>query len=271
MSGRLEGKTAIVTGSSSGIGEGIAVRFAEEGANVVTNSRKQERADRVAGDIREAGGEAIGVEADMTTYADVEELVDTAVRKFGSLDIMVNNAGVQANHPLLELGEDEWRTVIEVDLTGVFFGCKAAGQRMVDRDDGGQIINISSLFGHFGVQGRGNYNAAKAGVNNLTRSFAVELGEHEIGVNALAPGFIKTPLDEQTRGDDDSVYDETTWPYYGYTDDHIHNRVPLGRFGTIEEMANCTTFLAAGGHYISGQVITADGGWLAFGWGSKGR
>jgi len=272
MSTSLEKQTAIITGSSSGIGEGIAKKFADEGANVVINSRKQKRAEEVAESIRESGGTAIGVEADVTEYESVKALVDAAAEEFGSLEIMVNNAGVQSNEPLLEMDAESWRRVLETDLTGVFFGCKAAGNQMRESNTDGQIINISSLFGHFGVQGRGNYNAAKAGVNNLTRSFAVELGEYGISVNALAPGFIKTPLDEQTRGDDDeSVYNETTWPYYGYTDQHIQNRVPLGRFGGVDEMANCATFLAGGEHYINGHVLTADGGWLAFGWGSKGR
>ncbi len=271
MSKALAGKTTIVTGSSSGIGEGIAKQFADDGANVIINSRKQERADAVAEDIRESGGLAIGVEADMTDYASVQGLVAAAVEEFGSIDVMVNNAGIQANEPLLEMEEESWRNVIETDLTGVFFGCKAAGTQMMESGTEGHIINISSLFGHFGVQGRGNYNAAKAGVNNLTRSFAVELGEYGISVNALAPGFIKTPLDEQTRGEDEAVYDETNWPYYGYTDDHIHNRVPLGRFGTVDEVANCASFLAGGDHYINGHILTTDGGWLAFGWGSKSR
>lgn len=270
--GQLTDKTAIVTGSSSGIGAGIARQFADEGANVVTNSRSLERAETTAEAIRKDGGEATAVEADMADRDAVDRLVAEAVDAYGSLDIMVNNAGIQANDPILELSEEDWRKVIEVDLTGVFFGCQAAGLQMAEQGTGGQIINISSLFGHFGVQGRGNYNAAKAGVNNLSRSFAVELAEFDVGVNVLAPGFIKTPLDEQTRGDDeDATYDETTWPYYGYTDQHIENRVPLGRYGSVEEMANCTTFLAAGNHYITGHVLTADGGWLAFGWGSKGR
>ncbi|MDX1745513.1 MAG: SDR family oxidoreductase, partial [Halobacteriales archaeon] len=185
--GQLTDKTAIVTGSSSGIGAAIAEQFAEEGANVVTNSRALERAEATAEAIREAGGEATAVEADVSHRADVESLVQEAVEAYGSVDIMVNNAGVQANDPILEMSEEDWRQVIEVDLTGVFFGCQAAGLQMADQGTGGQIINISSLFGHFGVQGRGNYNAAKAGVNNLSRSFAVELAEFDVGVNVLAP------------------------------------------------------------------------------------
>ncbi|WP_254533171.1 SDR family NAD(P)-dependent oxidoreductase [Natrinema gelatinilyticum] len=273
MQDSLNGKTAIVTGSSSGIGMGIAEAYAEAGANVVTNSRSQERAESTAEDIRAAGGTALAVEGDMSDRKDAQALVDAAVDEFGGVDVMVNNAGVSNISPALEMTEEEWREVIDVNLTGVFFGAQAAGQQMVEQDGTGQIINISSIFGSIGVQGRGPYNASKGGVNNLTRALAVELAEHDIQVNALAPGFIRTELDAQTRksGDDDETLDEDDWPYYGYDDQHIHNRNPMGRFGTLEEMANCALFLAAGDHYMTGEIMHADGGWLAFGWGSKSR
>jgi len=269
----IDGKTAIVTGSSSGIGEAIAHACAQAGANVVTNSRAQERADATASTIRQDGGTALAVEADVSDRADAQALVDAAVDEFGTVDIMVNNAGISNITPILEMSEGEWQEVIDVNLTGVFFGAQAAGQRMREGDTNGQIINVSSIFGSIGVQGRGPYNASKGGVNNLTRCLAVELAEHDIQVNALAPGFIRTELDEQTResSDEDETLDEDDWPYYGYDDQHIRNRTPMNRFGTLEEMANCALFLAAGDHYMTGEILHADGGWRAFGWNSKGR
>ena len=279
MTGRLDGKTAIVTGSSSGIGEGIARRFAAEGASVVTNSRSRERAEATTESIRDTGGEAVAAEADVSQKSEVEALVDAAVSEFGSLDVMVNNAGISHIDPVLEMPEEEWRRVIDVNLTGPFFGSQVAGERMAEQGDGGQIINVSSIFGSIGVQGRAPYNASKGGLNNLTRNLAVELAEYDVGVNALAPGFIKTALDEQTReekeeeDEDEEEVDRSDrpWPRYGYEDQDIRDRVPLDRFGTTEEMANCATFLAEGDHYMTGEVMHADGGWLAFGWGSKGR
>lgn len=273
MSGKLEDKTAIVTGSSSGIGAAIAKGFAEEGANVVTNSRAKERAETTADEIRENGGTAIAVEGDISNPDEVQALVDAAVDEYGSLDIMVNNAGISVIEPAMEMDPEDWQNVLDVNLSGVFYGAQAAGRQMIEQGTGGQIINISSIFGKIGIQGRAPYNASKGGVNNLTRNLAVELAEHDICVNALAPGFIRTQLDEQTRDSDDRdvVLDEEQWPYYGYDDQHIHNRVPLGRFGTLEEMQNVALFLASGDHYTTGEILNADGGWLAFGWGSKGR
>ncbi|WP_336036208.1 SDR family NAD(P)-dependent oxidoreductase [Halobacterium yunchengense] len=273
MSERLASQTAIVTGSSSGIGEHIAHRFAAEGANVVTNSRSQDRADETAAAIRDEGGEAVGVGADVSQKADAQHLVERALEEYGRVDVMVNNAGIGRIAPVLEMTEEEWRSVIDVNLNGVFFGAQAAGQAMAEQGDGGHVINVSSIFGSIGVQGRAPYNASKGGVNNLTRCLAVELAEYDVHVNALAPGFIKTALDEQTREEkaEDADEEREPWPRYGYEDRDIRNRTPLDRFGTVEEMGNCAVFLASGDHYMTGEVLHADGGWLAFGWGSKER
>lgn len=272
MSGKLSGSTAIVTGSSAGIGKAIATAFAKEGANVVTNSRSEERAAATATEITEAGGTALPVEADVTDRDEVQALVDTTVAEFGGLDVMVNNAGVTAIEPMLEMEPEEWRWVLDINLTGVFFGSQAAGKQMVEQETGGQIINVSSIFGSVGVQGRAAYNASKGGVNNLTRCLAVELAEHDVHVNALAPGFIQTELVDQTSDSDaDEDRDDTSWPYYGFDDQHIQNRTPLGRYGTREEISNWAVFLAGGDHYTTGEIIHPDGGWTAFGWGSKGR
>ncbi|MFO7926864.1 MAG: SDR family NAD(P)-dependent oxidoreductase [Halobacteriota archaeon] len=266
---RLAGKTAVVTGSSTGLGQGIAERFAEEGANVVTNARSTERAAATAEAIRDSGGESIGVGADVTRKADVIELIETAVETYGSIDIMVNNAGTTVEKPLIEQTPAEWRSVIETNLTGTFFGCQVAGEHMLDTDDDCQIINMSSIYGSGGVQGRAPYNASKAGIENLTRNVAVELADGSVQVNALAPGYIRTRLAEAPWGE--SIEDHPEWPYYEYADEHIENRTPLGRFGTHEAVNNCAAFLAAGEHYMTGEVLTLDGGWIAFGWGSKSR
>jgi 3-oxoacyl-[acyl-carrier protein] reductase len=221
--------------------------------------------------IREAGGEAIAVEADMTEKAQALALVEEAVEEYGRLDVMVNNAGVARVNPLLKQTEEDWKSVLDVNLTGVFFGLQAAGEQMIEQGDGGQIINISSLFGDIGVQECAPYNTSKAAVNNLTRCAAVEFAEHDIHVNAMAPGFIstgQTETDKTTRAGEKAYVD---WPHYGETDEQIFERTPLGRYGTGEEVANCAVFLARGDHYMTGHVLLQDGGWSAFGWGSKGR
>ena len=251
----MNDRTVIVTGSSKGIGKALAERFAAEGANVVTNSRDGARAEAVAEEIVDDGGTAVGIEADVSDRDAVQSLVDGAVAEFGSLDVMVNNAGHTVIGPALEMDSDDWRSVIEVNLTGVFFGMQAAGEQMVEQGTGGQIVNISSMIGQQGFAQRAPYCASKSGVDNLTRVFATELAEHDVQVNALAPGFIRTDITEQTQ---DAA---------GYTDEDVRRRAPLGRFGTMEEVANCVSFLASGEHYVTGEVLRADGGWMADAWG----
>lgn len=252
----LSDDTAIVTGSSKGIGKGIAEHFAARGANVVVNSRNEAEAREVAESIEADGGTAIAVEADVTDEDAMAALVETTVDEFGQLDIMVNNAGITTLGPAEEFDVDEWRRIIEVNLVGTFIGCQAAGRQMIEQDDDGAILNISSLMSSRGLQLRSPYCTSKSGVNNLTRTLAVEWAEHDVHVNALAPGFIWTEITDQTQ---DSG---------GYTDDDIRDRTPLGRFGTIEEMAECAEFLTARNNFVTGEVLYADGGWKAYAWGS---
>lgn len=249
----LTDQTAIVTGASRGIGNAIAERFAQEGANVVVNSRSTERAEAAAADIS-GHGDTVGIAADVSNYEEVELLVDGAVRQFGSVDIMVNNAGITNIGPAEEFDPQEWREVIDVNLNGVFFGSQAASRQMIDQDSGGAILNISSIMGDIGYHMRAPYCAAKGAVNNLTRTLAVEWADHDISVNALAPGFIYTDIVEQTQ---DSA---------GYTDEDIQKRTPMDRYGSLDEMTECALFLVSGENYVTGEVLTADGGFSADAW-----
>lgn len=255
MNDLFDDKTAIVTGASRGIGRGIATELADQGASVVVNYRSaDERAAEVVDEIERAGGTAVAVQADVSEYADVEAMVEATVNRFGSLDVMVNNAGMTKIGPAAEIDIEDWRRVINVDLTGVFIGCQIAGRQMRDQADGGAIVNIASMMGQMGYHMRAPYCSAKAGVINLTRTLAVEWAEDDVSVNALAPGFIKTDITDQTQ---DSA---------GYTDDDIRRRTPMARYGSVTEMANCVSFLARGDTYITGEVLRADGGWTADAW-----
>lgn len=248
--------TVIVTGSSAGIGQGIAEHFADKGAQVVINSRSKNRAEDVANSIESNGGTAIAVESDVTDEDAMDALVEATVNEFGSVDIMVNNAGITTIGPAEDFDIEEWREIIDVNLVGTFIGCKAAGRQMIEQESGGAILNITSLMSSRGLQLRSPYCASKSGVNNLTRTLAVEWAEYDIHVNALAPGFIWTDITDQTQ---DSA---------GYTDDDIRDRTPLDRFGTVQEMANCAEFLTNRENFVTGEILYADGGWKAYGWGA---
>jgi len=249
---RLKDKVCIVTGSSMGIGEAIAERFAEEGAKVVVNSRSQERADKTAASLKEKGYDVFAIAADMSNKQSVVTLMKKTIEKYGRIDVVVNNAGVNRIGPSIELSEEDWRTVIDTNLTGTFFGCQEAAKYM--QGNGGSIINITSVYGQVCVPMRAAYSSTKFAMNGLTKVLAVEWAEKNIRVNAVAPAYIKTPLDE------------TDQEAGGYGDDDVIRRTPLKRFGSTKEVADVVLFLASDeSSYVTGSIYNVDGGWVAYG------
>ncbi|MEM5814428.1 MAG: SDR family NAD(P)-dependent oxidoreductase [Candidatus Aenigmatarchaeota archaeon] len=244
---RLEGKVAVITGSSRGIGQGIALRFAKEGARVVVNGRSEDGMKETLELIKKAGGTAIGVAADVSDQLQVKRLVAQAVKKFGRLDIMVNNAGIVDEAPLTEMTADTWNKMIAVDLTGVFYGMQEAAKAM---KKGGAIINISSIAALMGFNGLAHYCAAKGGVLSLTQEAAVELAPKGIRVNAIAPGVIETEMTKGLKENPEQMK-------------NMLARIPLRRLGQPADIAGAALFLASeDSSYVTGQLIVADGGWM---------
>lgn len=246
----LQGKTAIVTGSARGIGEGIAVCLAREGANVVINSRKVQDCQETVKKIEAAGGTAIAIAADVSKEDQVAALVAETVKQWGRVDILVNNAGIESPPTLLkDIPEEVWDRVMSINLKGVFFCCKAVIPTMMAQGKG-KIVNISSIAGvRMTFFGGANYTASKYGVMGLTNHLAWELADSRINVNAIAPGAVLTPLAEQG----------TTPEYREMT----KSLIPLGRWCTIEDIGNAAVFLASDrADMITGQILAVDGGVL---------
>ena len=245
---RFEGKVAIVTGASRGIGRGIALRLAQEGARVVVNHRNSPQGgEETAAAIREAGGEALVIQADVSRYDEAQRLVKEAEAAFGRVDVLVNNAGTTRDTLLLMMKEEQWDTVVDTNLKSVFNCCKAVARPMVKRKYG-RIVNISSVSGLAGQAGQTNYAASKAGVVAFSKSLAKELGSRNITVNVVAPGFVPTALTEDilAEGDNTQKAIEAT---------------PLGRLGTAQDVAAAVAFLASDeASFITGQVLSVDGG-----------
>lgn len=247
----LQGKTAIVTGSARGIGEGIAVCLAREGAKVVINSRKVQDCQETVKKIEAAGGTAIAIAADVAKEDQVTAMVAETIKQFGRVDILVNNAGIESPPTLLkDISEAVWDRVLSINLKGVFFCCKAVIPPMMEQGKG-KIVNISSVAGvRMTFFGGANYTASKYGVIGLTNHLAWELADSRINVNAIAPGAVLTPLAEQN----------TTQEYREMTTKRL---IPLGRWCTIEDLGNAAVFLASDrSDMITGQTLAVDGGVL---------
>ena len=243
---KLEGKVAVVTGASRGIGRAIALKLADEGAKVVVNySGSQAKAEEVVTAIQEAGGEALAIQANVAKSDEVVALMDAAVKTFGSLDILVNNAGITRDNLLMRMKENEWDDVMDTNLKGVFLCTKAVTRQMM-KQRAGRIINISSVVGVAGNAGQANYVAAKAGVIGLTKTTAKELASRNILVNAIAPGFIETEMtaelpEELKQG--------------------MLTQIPLAKLGQPEDIAKAVIFLASeDANYMTGQTLHIDGG-----------
>ena len=243
----LEGKVALVTGASRGIGRAIAIDLAANGAKVVINyNSSAEAANEVVAAIEANGGEATAVQADVSDFAAADTLVKTAIDTYGHIDIVVNNAGTTRDKLLPMMKEDDWDVVLDTNLKSVFNCCKAVARPMLRRKQGGRIINISSVVGLVGQGGQSNYAASKAGVIGFTKSLAKELAPRQITVNAIAPGFFLTALTDVLADD---------------LKDKSLEYIPLGRWGELSEVGYLVSFLASDkAAYITGQVINVDGG-----------
>lgn len=244
--GKLDGKIALVTGASRGIGRAIAIALAKEGASVAVNyAGNSEKAENVVKEITEIGREAISIQGDVTNAESVTDMVKIVTEKFGKIDILINNAGITRDNLLIRMKEDDWDSVINTNLKGVFLCTKAVSRQMMKQRQG-RIINISSVVGVSGNAGQANYVAAKSGVIGLTKTSAKELATRGITVNAIAPGFIETDM---TNALTENVGEQ------------MLKQIPLGRFGKPEDVAKTVVFLAAeDSGYITGQTIHVDGG-----------
>ncbi len=240
----LAQKVAIVTGSGQGIGRAIALKLAEAGAAVVVNDISK-AVEEVAREIQALGQPGLAVTADVTSAADVARLAKETIARYGRIDILVNNAGIARDQLLMRMSEEDWDRVLEVDLKSVFL-CTRAVLRQMLKQRWGRIISIASIVGLVGNPGQANYAAAKAGIIGFTRSIAKEVASRKITVNAIAPGFIDT---EMTRNLAEDQRKE------------LMARIPLGRLGSPDDVAEAVAFLASEqAGYITGQVLAVDGG-----------
>ncbi len=244
----LEGKTVLVTGASRGIGRGIVLKLAEEGANVAfTYLSSPDKAAELEKELQSKGGKSKGYRSDAADYKSAEELITAIVAEFGALDVVVNNAGITRDNLLMRMTEEHFDEVIKTNLKSVFNITKACQKPMLKQRKG-SIINISSVVGVKGNAGQSNYAASKAGIIGFTKSIALELGSRNIRCNAIAPGFIET---EMTG----ALNEETVKQW--------REAIPLKRGGTAEDVANLVLFLASDlSSYITGQTINVDGGML---------
>jgi NAD(P)-dependent dehydrogenase (short-subunit alcohol dehydrogenase family) len=238
----LQGRVALVTGAGRNLGKAIALSLAEAGADVAATSRTLSEVERTAEEIRQKGAKALAISADVTQPAEVEAATQRTLAEWGRIDILVNNAATRSFQPVLETSAEEWRSVIDTNLTGAFFCCQAVGPIMI-RQGGGRIINISSRIGLQGAVNRAAYCASKGGLIQLTRALALEWAPYKILVNAIAPGLMNTPTAK-------AMHEGKT------------ASIPLKRAGELEEVAPLVVYLGSEAcTYMTGEVIVIDGGW----------
>ncbi|MBM7618956.1 3-oxoacyl-[acyl-carrier protein] reductase [Bacillus tianshenii] len=242
----LKGKTAVITGASRGIGRAIALELAGHGANIVVNySGSEAKAYEVVEEIKQNGGNAIAIRANVANMEEVQSMMKESLEHFGTIDVLVNNAGITRDNLLMRMKEDEWDDVININLKGVFNATKAVTRQMM-KQRSGRIINIASIVGVSGNPGQANYVAAKAGVIGLTKTTARELASRHITVNAIAPGFITTDMTDKLTED---------------VKTEMLKQIPLARFGEAKDIASVVSFLASEkSAYITGQTLHVDGG-----------
>lgn len=248
---RFAGQTALVTGAAQGIGHAIARRFAEEGAHVVLWDVKEEPLRQAEAAFKEAGWSASADRIDVSKPEEVDEAVERAIARCGKIDILANNAGIAWEEPFLDISDDHWRRMLDVNLNGMFYVAQRTARQM-KRQGGGVIINMASTNGIVGEAKYAHYNASKGGVVLLTKTMAIELGAYGIRVNAVCPGYIQTPLSESIDAPDK-------------VEEYIQRFIPLGRVGKPRDIAGVYAFLASeDAAFIHGESIVVDGGQLTF-------
>jgi NAD(P)-dependent dehydrogenase (short-subunit alcohol dehydrogenase family) len=240
----------VVTGASGGLGRAIAFAFAEAGADVTVAARAKPRLEETAQEIERRGVRALVMPTDVTSFADVESCMARTVEALGRLDVIVNNAGIARITPLAEASPEDWRSIVDTNLTGVFHGCRAAAPHLI-RQGAGKVINLASVLAAVGLPGYSLYAATKGGIISLTRALAVEWARHNIQVNAIAPGWFVTEMNEVAFGDPK-------------TRERLTRDIPARRTGRLEEIGPLAVYLASSGSdFMTGQTIFLDGGHTA--------
>ena len=247
---RLDGKVALVTGASRGLGQAIAIALAEAGADVVCHGRSEASSDEACAEIKKNGREAFSIGGDMADRDVPKRLIDEVIERLGRIDILINNAGMIRRAPAIDYAEEDWTAVLEVNLSSVFRLSQAAGRKMIEQG-GGKIVNIASLLSFQGGITVPAYTASKSGVAGLTKALANEWARFNVNVNAIAPGYMATDNTAPLRADD-------------ARNRQILERIPAGRWGEPGDLAGAAVFLSSpASYYLHGHILVVDGGWMA--------